>query len=950
MDWEELSRRKILAGIASAGGTGVVVGQGTVALFSDEETFTNNAIKASNNVAGVVDINVEISESDGPGVVFEVSLPTDSDKEDINNNPSHVWVRSIKCPNPTSANNLDAQLVLECNGTDNILDGESDGKRLGDIITNLSDGTILSCTTGSSDPQDCLEPGETRRLKLKLLEDPSNELSSDQTITFDLKFFAQQCRYNTEPDRMEPPFTGTGPDSCSPPPTPGRPFCLFPCPADSFTDLSTPLAFDNTKLPSEFELFGDKRLSFIALCGPDGIDSGAVTLHVTARNEDGEPTRVYWEVDSGTSVEQVTWKFGTTTRKKVFPDGATSGTVVTDPNAGQPGPSSPSNFCSRSGTSGVKYDSIGQNNAGDQLPRLTQQLNEIDGINLTSEVLNRDELTEIGSVRAQDSTGDIDESRTAIVGPTAGEDVIDAGGGNVTVSSYGAIVGTITNTGGNDVVIKNDGAVAGDIGIEVTDESGKTLKGTGNVKIKTRATVVGDIVTNIDGKNIKVINGEEGDRSEVLGDARTSSGGNVEIKGYGRVSGTVETDDGGNVKIKSNSRVEGDALTSGGGKIQVGNSGPSQVRGTADSTGGGTGGDIVVDGSQGDRDPSEGTPRKPAKVFGGVRAGGQANLQDANVKNGVEAKGDCDIDNSVVCGDVVSDGGNIDIDNFSIIQDGDIRGNSVTDEKLAPGEEEGAGDAEAAQTIGGVQNSFVGGDVVAESGDIDIPSSVICGDVVAKEGAVDIDSGKTGPPKPLGGEDEPDVAPTALDLPRDEVRRRSLIGGVVRVDAEDCDIAGATVFADGTTETDTLDDSLAVLVTQQASGGNDLTITDDDAGELEAIIKGNVVVNGQLNVDIDNGSSIEGRVKANAGTVSLSDVTITGPDANAVDDDAVIIGDGGKIDQLDSNATIEGNVRVKSGGTLDVSGSATIEGDLIVESGGTANRGSVTVAGDVIRQ
>jgi cytoskeletal protein CcmA (bactofilin family) len=215
---------------------------------------------------------------------------------------------------------------------------------------------------------------------------------------------------------------------------------------------------------------------------------------------------------------------------------------------------------------------------------------------------------------------------------------------------------------------------------------------------------------------------------------------------------------------------------------------------------------------------------------------------------------------------------------------------------------------------------------------------------------VDIDSGKTGPPKPLGGEDEPDVAPTALDLPRDEVRRRSLIGGVVRVDAEDCDIAGATVFADGTTETDTLDDSLAVLVTQQASGGNDLTITDDDAGELEAIIKGNVVVNGQLNVDIDNGSSIEGRVKANAGTVSLSDVTITGPDANAVDDDAVIIGDGGKIDQLDSNATIEGNVRVKSGGTLDVSGSATIEGDLIVESGGTANRGSVTVAGDVIRQ
>jgi cytoskeletal protein CcmA (bactofilin family) len=101
-----------------------------------------------------------------------------------------------------------------------------------------------------------------------------------------------------------------------------------------------------------------------------------------------------------------------------------------------------------------------------------------------------------------------------------------------------------------------------------------------------------------------------------------------------------------------------------------------------------------------------------------------------------------------------------------------------------------------------------------------------------------------------------------------------------------------------------------------------------------------VVVDADLNVDIDNGSRVEGNIKADAGTISLNDVIITGN---------VEVGDGGKIDQLNGNATIQGNVRVKSGGQLDVSGPATIEGDLIVESGGTANRGTVTVDGAVIR-
>jgi cytoskeletal protein CcmA (bactofilin family) len=387
------------------------------------------------------------------------------------------------------------------------------------------------------------------------------------------------------------------------------------------------------------------------------------------------------------------------------------------------------------------------------------------------------------------------------------------------------------------------------------------------------------------------------------------------------------------------------------------------VGGTADSTGNGSG-NIDLNGKQ-QNSPEDTLPNEPAKVLDGVRAGGQANLSEGSVKNGVVADGDVDVDNSVVCGSVVSDG-TIDIDKFSLIQEdrnasqdigidlddfnivtptGELGTNfenfgTSTDMSTA-NQTIRAGSVIAGEAIdGGLQNSFVGGDVIAKNGDIDVPSSVICGDVVAENGAIDIYSTKTGPPLGLDLDGQQGGS-------RSQDRQRSLVGGVVRVEGEDFDIASATVFANGTTEPDKYDDDIAVLVTKKASGGNDSTITDGPTGG--SILKGDVVVDGDLNVGIDGGSRVEGKVEANAGTVSLNDVTVTGPDPGAVDDDALIIGDGGEIDQLDGNATIQGNVRVKSGGRLDVGGPATIEGDLIVESGGTANRGNVTVEGEVIR-
>ena len=625
---------------------------------------------------------------------------------------------------------------------------------------------------------------------------------------------------------------------------------MFPCPVDPLTDLPVPLEYDNSLLPGEYEVFGDEKISALALCGPNGINEGDVTLSVTARNDKDEPTRVYWEVGNG-NVEQVTWEFGSTTRKKVYPNGATSGTIVTDPNVGQPGPSSSSDFCSRSGTSGIKYkeNEIKNKNSGDSLPRLKEQLNEISGITFTSEVIDQNEHNAIKSVRDQDSTGGINISGKAIVGPTKGEDVIEVGSGNVTVSNSGAIIGTFTNTGGNDVVI-TDSAVAGDIGISA---DGGRLKGTGNVKIESSSTVVGDINTNTDGTNITVKSGGQGNRSQVFGNAITSGGGSIIVQ-YGRVSGSVETDEGGKVEVKDYSRVDGDAVTSGDGNVIVGNNGPSVVGGVAKTTATSNGaGKVEVVGEPPDQDDTR-TPENPAKVLGGVRAGGDAEVEDAEVQNGVEAGADCYIVNSDICGSVIADG-NIDVYEYTVIQDGDIEARGTN------------ANVEAGETIAGIQNSFVDGDVIAESGDIDFPSSVICGDIVAKNGAIDIYSEKTGPPLEL----DPNIPEGQQGGPRPQDRQRSLIGGVVRVEGEDCDIASATVFANGTTEPDKYDDDIAVRVTQKASRGNGLTITGGPTGG--SILKGGVVVDGDLNVDIDSGSRVEGKVEANAGIVSLDNVT-----------------------------------------------------------------------------
>lgn len=197
MDNKKLSRRKVLSGLVATGGAGALAGRGTTALFTDEETFTNNSIKASGSSAGVVDIGVTIDPMD-QGVEYEITLP-DDEVGVTNNNPSYIWVRTTDCPGP-SADALRVQLRF-CGET--ILTGSAR-----EVLDYLVSGVNLACL----DEEACLGPGETVSLQFDVIEVVGDN-SFDSPLEFELEFTAQQCRYDAEPKNpFEDPEVNCNPD------------------------------------------------------------------------------------------------------------------------------------------------------------------------------------------------------------------------------------------------------------------------------------------------------------------------------------------------------------------------------------------------------------------------------------------------------------------------------------------------------------------------------------------------------------------------------------------------------------------------------------------------------------------------------------------------------------------------------------------------------------------
>lgn len=212
MSKQQLSRRKVLAGLATAGGGSAFVGSGASALFTDEETFTNNSIQASTSVSGELNLDITprtFEKTDDFGNVgwanfgnngrtmhipaWDVAIPNSD-----GNNPAYVWLRLAACPEPRScARNI--EIELKCDDS-TIIQG-----RLDETADQLRRGIPID--PGCADieqpgSQRCFQPDDSVTITLDWsLLDGFDGCESDIEIPFE--FHARQCRYN---EGRENPF------------------------------------------------------------------------------------------------------------------------------------------------------------------------------------------------------------------------------------------------------------------------------------------------------------------------------------------------------------------------------------------------------------------------------------------------------------------------------------------------------------------------------------------------------------------------------------------------------------------------------------------------------------------------------------------------------------------------------------------------------------------------
>jgi len=184
----QLSRRKVLGALATTGSAGALVGTGTGALFTDEETFTDDGIRASESVAGTLDLELEANVlENGTGVIYDITLP-----EGVNNNPSYIWFQT-GCPEPLELGcTTEIEIRVDCNR-----DGDADtlvaSGLARDMLNALRNGTLL-CDGNTP----CLRPGETRTLEIEVTDNPESGYDGPEgPLEFELEFYGQQCRYNT---------------------------------------------------------------------------------------------------------------------------------------------------------------------------------------------------------------------------------------------------------------------------------------------------------------------------------------------------------------------------------------------------------------------------------------------------------------------------------------------------------------------------------------------------------------------------------------------------------------------------------------------------------------------------------------------------------------------------------------------------------------------------------
>ena len=223
-----LSRRRVLAALAAAGGTGALAGTGTAAMFRDAER-TRASI-----TAGAVDLVVEYDLLTGPGADGpdssgtvdgpSVTLPVDSlgpDDDagsmlltfalpqggDTVNNPAALWL-ATDCPVP-EATGLGETLRVTVSYAD--CESGTSGSRivsgpLRAVADDLRDGRRIDGDPTTAEP-DCLVDEVCLLVEYELAGYVGTE-----TVAFPLWFAAVQCR-NTTPEN---PFATRDTAPCPP--------------------------------------------------------------------------------------------------------------------------------------------------------------------------------------------------------------------------------------------------------------------------------------------------------------------------------------------------------------------------------------------------------------------------------------------------------------------------------------------------------------------------------------------------------------------------------------------------------------------------------------------------------------------------------------------------------------------------------------------------------------
>ena len=295
MDKHELSRRKLLAGLATAGGAGGLVGTGTAAFFSDEELFANNSLNAGslrlavgNDAESDSDRRIFEVGMDSPegSTTFPVTLP-ELDRLGNENNPAYVWLRT-SCPDPEDppviAESLDVTLSYAC--------GDGDVIASGSVVrfkNALSDGIRLDPDCELNADPDCLEPNDSVQLRLDW--DLNDDYAGEEFTTLKFEFTAQQCRHN---DGTRDPF----PD-------------------------------EECELPWH-------GISNIGFCSSSGDPIDPEITAVTGSNGEDKPVIVDWETDVEVDCVQVFYGFEGGPRVNIYDyrddDTKMSGTVTSNPN------------------------------------------------------------------------------------------------------------------------------------------------------------------------------------------------------------------------------------------------------------------------------------------------------------------------------------------------------------------------------------------------------------------------------------------------------------------------------------------------------------------------------------------------------------------------------------------------------------------------------------------